>query len=82
MRTNLNASGVYDGSVTNNGAVLVVRKDRFVMGNKRSLTIKRDENIRTDQVVVVASFRKAFAPVRTPHATNEPSVVLGYNLAR
>jgi|GEM_PF-5829205 len=80
MRENLNASGVYDGTTTDNTVLLLVRTDRHVLGSRRSLTIKTDEKIESDQVQIVGSFRKGYAPLRTP-STTERSVAIGYDLA-
>ena len=85
VREDLTAAGVYDGTTTDNGTITLIRTDRFVNGNRRSLTIKTAEKIESDQVQVVGSFRRGFAPVRTPNATTtgdsaEATVSMGIDL--
>ena len=77
-RENLNASGVYDGSTTTKGSVLIFNRTRFLLGRRREFTIETEKDIDTQQMKVVASFRRSFVPVETPSAT-VPSVVIGYN---
>lgn len=77
-REDLNASGVYDGSTTTKGSLILVNLSQFVMGNRREFTLEVDRNIRSQTNDIVASFRKAFQPQETPSST-VPSVVIGYN---
>ena len=79
-RENLNASGVYDGSTTTKGAMLLVRPDQFLTGRRRDFTVEVDRNVESQENVIVASFRKAFTPLVTPSATH-PSVACGFNWA-
>lgn len=58
--TNLNASGVYDGSTTDNTVTLTVNKTCFKVGDRRITTIEADKIIRTDQWELVATNRKDF----------------------
>ena len=74
----LNASGVYDGTTVTKTIVLIVYKPGFVIGNRRMLTIKSAEEITTDQTVLVATQRLAFAEVYSGASDN--IVGLGYNL--
>jgi len=78
IRENLNASGVYDGTTTTKTVMVMVYRPGFTYGSKRALTIKTDEDINTDQTVLVATMRKAFA-ARYAVASNY-IVGLGYNL--
>lgn len=77
-RENLNASGVYDGTTTTKGSVVIFNRTRFLLGRRREFTIETEKDIDTQQMKVVASFRKSFVPVETPSVT-VPSVVIGYN---
>ena len=77
-RENLNASGVYDGSTTTKGSILVVNRAGFVLGSRRDFMVEVDRNIRSQTHDIVASFRKAFSPVETPSATIA-TVAAGYN---
>lgn len=80
-RENLNASGVYDGSTTTKGSILLVYKPGFVLGSRREFTIETARNIRSQTNDIVASFRKAFQPVETPAATTAQTVAVGFNYA-
>lgn len=78
LKENLNASGVYDGSVTSKGTIIVVSKAGFILGSRREFLLETDRNIRSQTFDLVASFRKAFQPVETPSATIK-TVAVGYN---
>jgi HK97 family phage major capsid protein len=60
MNENLNASGVYDGSVTTKGGLLVFRKDMFRQGKKREIMLETDKNIVSQLHQLVASTRQIF----------------------
>lgn len=68
-REDLNASGVYDNSVTTKGGLLLVNKAQFATGVRREFTIEVDRNIKSQTNDIVASFRKAFVPLDTPSST-------------
>lgn len=78
MRENLNASGVYDGSTTTKGSLLLVNGSRFVSGRRREFTLEMDKSIINQTKWLVASYRKAFSPVEAPSAT-VPSLAYAYN---
>ncbi len=78
VRQDLNASGVYDGTTTDNTIALLVRRDGFVIGNRREVMLEQDRNIKSGTIDMVASMRKAFAD--RYDATTEPIVGLGYNI--
>jgi hypothetical protein len=78
VREDLNASGVYDGSTTTKGSLLIVHKPSFLLGVRRGFTVEVETVKREQLNYVVASFRRAFAPKETPSAT-ESMVALGYN---
>lgn len=58
-RDDLNASGKYDGTTVNNGDAVFVRKDAFIQGAYRGVTIKTAEDIKTDVIDVVGTARHA-----------------------
>ena len=78
MREDLNANGIYDATETDTG-ILMVFKPGFLIGNRRKITLKTWENIRTDQIVTVATSRHAF--VDAQDKTTENIVRLGRDLA-
>jgi hypothetical protein len=78
VRENLNASGVYDGSTTTKGSVLLVNLPRFLTGRRREFTVESFRDVKSQQNNIVASFRKAFSPLEVPSASI-PTVVIGYN---
>lgn len=77
-REDLNASGVYDGSTTTKGSILLARVDHFIPGRRRDFTVEAFRDVKSQQFNIVASFRRAFQPKETPSATIR-SVVVGYN---
>jgi len=77
-REDLNASGVYDGSTTTKGSIIAVYKPAFRMGYRRRFTVEMSRNARAGLWEVIASFRRAFAPIETP-STTLPLVSIGYN---
>lgn len=77
-REDLNATGVYDGTTTTKGAVLLVHRPSWFVGVKRGFTIEVDRNIVNQTNQVVASFRRDLKPKETPSSA-ERMVVMGYN---
>jgi hypothetical protein len=69
VREDLNASGVYDGTTTTKGSVLLVNLSGWIPGRRRDFTVEVDRDIKTQTQFVVASFRRAFTPVETPSAS-------------
>lgn len=57
---NLNTSGVYDGSTTDNTVAITVNKTCFKIGDRRTITVDADKIISTDQFELVATIRKDF----------------------
>jgi len=78
VRETLNASGVYDGTTTTKTEIILVYRPGFRFGDRRKVTIKTDEDIETDQTILVATLRMAFAAMHD--YTTEYMVGLGYNL--
>lgn len=77
VREDLNASGVYDGTTTTKGSILIVHKPSWITGVRRGFTLEQDKDIALQTKFVVASFRRAFAPIES--LANTKSAVLGYN---
>lgn len=77
-REDLNASGVYDGTTTTKGSVILCNFRQFMLGNRRSFMLEVDRDITTQTNKIVASYRKAFQPVETPSASIK-TVAIGYN---
>lgn len=61
IRENVNSSGNYDGSVTTLASGLLVRKDAFLYGSRRGITIELDREIKSGTTDIVATRRQAFA---------------------
>lgn len=80
VKENLNASGVYDGTTTTQGSILLINKSQFLVGSRRGFTVEVDVDKKRQINSVIASFRRAFTPKETPSASI-PSVVIGYNYA-
>lgn len=78
MREDLNASGVYDGTTTTKGSILLVNLSGWIPGRRRDFTVEVDRDIKTQTQFVVASFRRAFIPVETPSASIR-WLSIGYN---
>lgn len=78
-RENLNASGVYDGSVTSKAGLYLVYLPGWKLGERGGITAETDRVIKTQSIDIVASKREDFQPV---HAiASEPIVCMGYNIA-
>jgi hypothetical protein len=68
-RVNLNASGVYDASVTTKTVVIIVNGSAGIIGKRRGLKIEQDRVIGADQNLLVSTQRWDFQP-RYPTAEN------------
>lgn len=77
MREDLNASAVYDGSTTDNTAVLYVNTSGFVLGRRRAPMIESFRDVVAGADEIVASMREDFQ-MRYP--VTEPLVVCGKNV--
>ena len=65
MPENLNNSGVYDGSTTNQTAAILADRDAFALGERRSIKVRSSDEIlmESDQVVVLSTWRGDFEPL-------------------
>ena len=77
-REDLNASGVYDGTTTTKGSILLVNKAQFLTGRRREFMVETDRDISSQTNFIVASYRRGMTPKETPSATIK-SVAVGYN---
>lgn len=73
----LNASGIYDGVTETKTIMALVNKLQWIIGEKRSLTVKGKEDVETDQKVAVITQRLDMQKMR-PAADNP--VGIGYNI--
>ncbi len=80
VRTDLNASGVFDNSTKTETVALTVHRNGFINGERRGMTIQvlRELYAESDQDAIIASSRRAFAARFT--ATTEPIVAVTYNV--
>lgn len=60
VRTDLAATGLYDGTTTTKTVIILARRDGGVIGQRRALTIETDRLIGSDQQVLVATQRLDF----------------------
>lgn len=79
-RSNLNASGVYDGTTTTQGSAITVHTGGYIVGERRGVTTEylRELYAESDQDAVIASTRKSFTPLYT--SSTEPTVAVTYNV--
>lgn len=78
VREDLNALGVYDGAVVTKTIVLLVRRDGWLYGDRRSVTLEVDKDIKAQTIDLVATQRVAFSA--RYYATTEKIVGLGRNI--
>jgi hypothetical protein len=78
--SNINASGVYDGTTTNRSQVLLVYRPGFYIGTRGGVTLNSEMNIQTDQIILVAKRRMDFVDIYIASATGMNMVALGYNV--
>ncbi len=76
VRTDLNNTGVYDGTTTDKSVVIAVHAPSFVIGNRRDLQVRVTRYVEWDQQSVSAFTRIAFG---TPWV-GKPVVALGVNV--
>lgn len=80
MRSDLNASGVYDGTTVNRTGLLLVNMRRWYVGTRRPIRVKIQEDLPGQDRWLLASYqRKDF--VGHAQGAGEVSVVYGYNVA-
>lgn len=77
MRQDLNATGVFDDSTKTYTGALLVHIPSYMIGERRSLTVKSKEDIEADQQILVTTQRLDFEKMR---ATTEPCGAYGYKI--
>jgi len=77
VRNDLNASGVYDGTTTTETEAILVHRESFVFGDRRSITVETDRFPMTQQNVLVATERVIFQMMRP---STDTCIALGYNM--
>jgi len=76
VRTNLNATGVYDGSTTSKSVLYCVYTDGFWLGDRHLVTVETQRQAKSRSTDVVLTWRGDFHCVRG----TEVVVGMGYNL--
>ena len=77
IRSDLNASGVYDGVTTTKTMAIIYNRQAFLRGMKRDITIKSEEVISTDRRRSVLTLRMDF---KSKMQTGEPVAGYLYNV--
>jgi HK97 family phage major capsid protein len=62
VRSDLNHSGVFDGTTTDASLLLLVNRKQFVFGSRRNPTLKSRDNIDVDSTSLVITQRTDFKP--------------------
>lgn len=79
MREDLNATGVYDGTTTTRGGILLVNEQRWYVGRRRPIKMALSADLPAqDRMLMSAYQRKDF--VGHAQSASEVSVVYGYNV--
>jgi hypothetical protein len=76
-REDLNAVGVFDNTTTTKGSLLLVHVPSWVPGVRRGFTLETWRDPRAGSNYVIASFRRAFAPMES--LASAKAAVIGYN---
>jgi HK97 family phage major capsid protein len=80
IRENLNATGVYDGSTTDNTVILVVNRRALMLGTRGAVKLTFVSEGQVDQNQLIMSFRKALA-YRWTASSTVTTIGLAYNVA-
>ena len=76
LRTDLNASGVYDGSTKTKSALYCVYRDAWWLGDRKQVTIESARDVKTRSTDVVLTWRGDFQHVFT---STDLTTAMGYN---
>jgi len=79
IRTDLNASGVYDGTTTNRTVLFLVNRATWAVAERRNIRVEADRDIQSQVDMVVATWRGDFKPLY-PSVQNH--IGIGYNVPR
>ena len=80
MRSDLNATGVYDGTTVNRTALLLVNTTRYYVGMRRPIRVRVMEDLPNQDRWLMASYQRKDFQGHAQSAT-EVSVSYGYNVA-
>lgn len=80
VRENLNATGVYDGTTTDNTIILIVNKKGLILGTRGGVKLTFLSEAQVDQNQLIMSFRKALAYRWTP-SSSVTTIGMAYNVA-
>jgi hypothetical protein len=80
MRSDVNATGVYDGTTMNRSGILLVNTRRFYVGMRRPIRVKIMEDLPNQDRWLLASYQRKDFQGFVQSAT-ETSVSYGYNVA-
>lgn len=76
LRTDLNASGVYDGSTKTKAALYCVYRDAWWLGDRKMVTIESARDVKTRSTDVVLTWRGDFQHMFT---STDLTTAMGYN---
>ena len=68
VREDLNENGKYNGTTKDYTTFILVKKSRFIIGTRGNVSVETDNDILYRRHDIVASMRKAFAPLPTVSA--------------
>lgn len=80
MREDLNATGVYDGTTTTRGGILLVNEKRTYVGERRPIRVMAMQDMPYQDRFLLASYQRKDYRV-LPQNAQETSIVYGYNVA-
>lgn len=78
VRTNLNASGVYDGTIATKAVCYCVYRDAWWFGDRKMVAVETQHMVKTRNTDVVLSVRGDFQHMR---GSSDITTALGYNIA-
>jgi hypothetical protein len=79
VRENVNASGLYDGTTTTKGLFYLIHKPSWIQGVRRGFTIEQWKDPRAQSNYIIASFRRALAPMEPLSTISAAAVGYAYN---
>lgn len=78
VREDLNGSNFYDGSTTTNTFIMLAHRPSFAVGDRRMVTVKAAELIRSDRLMMVATWRGDFQRVQAEQASGQVARNVGF----
>ena len=77
VRSDLDATGVYDGTTTSNSTIILVNHKSWVVGTRRPLMLKLKRDDAYDQHQMIATFRADFQSLEDRTVATNVGVVYG-----